>query len=222
MFCWLVLWRCRMFQTLWLDNDGAWSGRRVVWRWQRSIASNPSTCYLGFRFLLWKFRNIKWLYELKMIYRQGNSRSHGIVWWCGGSNCATKRGYHKLYSKERHIVGLANRLWKVTAVAVTTWHVLCAQYNGMYELPEESQYFSYLPVEYADWIAHERVTAEKHFIHMSFWKWCRPRWLFNTMVITPSFLPTLRPFFLTRSGGKLFRRLYIRPICLELSQMRLM
>ena len=41
---------------------------------------------------------------------------------------------------ERHIVGLADRLWKVTAVQVTTWHIPCAQYD-IYELPEESHYF---------------------------------------------------------------------------------
>ena len=46
--------------------------------------------------------------------------------------------------------GCMNWLWKVMAVPVTTWHMPCAQYDGIYELPEESHYFSYLPVEFAD------------------------------------------------------------------------
>ena len=138
------------------------------------------------------------------------------------SNCATKRGYCKLYLKERHIVGLPDRLWKVTAVPVTTWHTCmpCARYDGIYKLPKESHYFSYLPVECADWIAHEGATAEKRFMYMSFWKGCRLRWRLHWW-FTPSFLPTLRPLFLMRSGGKWFRHLYIRSLCLELSQMRL-
>ena len=60
---------------------------------------------------------------------------------------ATKRGYRELHSKERHIVGLDDRLWKLPAVPVTTWHMPCTQYDGIYEFPEESHYFSYLPVE---------------------------------------------------------------------------
>ena len=54
-----------------------------------------------------------------------------------------------IYSKARHIGGLANRLWKITSVPVTTWHMPCVQYDGIYELPEESHYFSYFPVECA-------------------------------------------------------------------------
>ena len=96
----------------------------------------------------------------------------------------------------------------------------CARYDGIYKLPKESHYFSYLPVECADWIAHEGATAEKRFMYMSFWKGCRLRWRLHWW-FTPSFLPTLRPLFLMRSGGKWFRHLYIRSICLELSQMRL-
>ena len=53
------------------------------------------------------------------------------------------------YSKERYIGGLADRLWKVTLVPVTTWHMPYAQYDRIYGLPEESHYFSYLPVERA-------------------------------------------------------------------------
>ena len=63
-----------------------------------------------------------------------------------GSKCTTKRGHRELYSKERYIGGLADRLWKVTLVPVTICHMPCAQYDGIYDLPEESHYFSYLPV----------------------------------------------------------------------------
>ena len=61
--------------------------------------------------------------------------------------CATKRGHRELYSKERYISGLADRLWKVTLVPVTTWHMPYAQYDGIYDLPEESHYLSYLLIE---------------------------------------------------------------------------
>ena len=38
--------------------------------------------------------------------------------------CGTNRGHCKLYSKERHSGGLADRLgWKITAVPVTSWHM---------------------------------------------------------------------------------------------------
>ena len=45
MFCWLVPWRCRMFQMLWLDysHNRRVIGTQVVWRWQRSDPNNPST-----------------------------------------------------------------------------------------------------------------------------------------------------------------------------------
>ena len=78
------------------------------------------------------------------------SRSHWIVRGCGGSKCTTKRGHRELYSKERYIGGLADRLWKVTLVPVTTWRMPCAQYY-LYDLPEERHYLSYLPVERAYW-----------------------------------------------------------------------
>ena len=45
MFCWLVPWRCRMFQMLWLDysHNRRVIGTQVVLRWQRSDPNNPST-----------------------------------------------------------------------------------------------------------------------------------------------------------------------------------
>ena len=53
------------------------------------------------------------------------------------------------YIQRKDISGLADRLWKITAVPVTTWHMPCVQYDGIYDLPKESHYFSYLPVERA-------------------------------------------------------------------------
>ena len=41
---------------------------------------------------------------------KANSRSHGNIRWCGGNKCGTKREHCKLYSKERHTDGLADRL----------------------------------------------------------------------------------------------------------------
>ena len=42
---WLVPWRCRMLQMLWLDysHNRRVIGTQVVWRWQRSDPNNPST-----------------------------------------------------------------------------------------------------------------------------------------------------------------------------------
>ena len=52
------------------------------------------------------------------------------------------------YIQRKDIIGgLADRPWKITAVPVTTCHMPCAQYDGIFDLPEESHYFSYLPVE---------------------------------------------------------------------------
>ena len=31
------------------------------------------------------------------------------------------------YLKERHIGGLADRLWKITAIPVSTWHMQCVK-----------------------------------------------------------------------------------------------
>ena len=38
------------------------------------------------------------------------SRSHRNIRWCGGNKCGTKREPCKLYSKEKHTGGLADRL----------------------------------------------------------------------------------------------------------------
>ena len=195
---------------------GTWSGTRVVWRWQGLIASNPSTCYLGF--LLFTLEDS--IYKMAVWIEDTDKAIAEVIGSFDGVEEVIAQ--QNLYSKERHIDGLADQLWQVTAVTVTNWHMSWVQYDGIYELPEESHYFSYLAIECTDWIAHEGVMAEKHFMYMSFGKWRRPIWRLQSMVITPSFLPTLRPLFLIRSGGKWFRRLYIRPICLELSQMRLM
>ena len=88
---------------------------------------------------------------MNIRFRSDNSQSHRNIRWCGGNKCGTKRGHRKLYSKERHIDGLANRLWKITAVPVILPGNLCRTLNdGIYDLPaEESHYFSYLPVEHA-------------------------------------------------------------------------
>ena len=51
------------------------------------------------------------------------------------------------YIQRKDIGGLADRPWKITAVPVTTWHMPGAQYDGIFDLTEESHYFSYLPVE---------------------------------------------------------------------------
>ena len=41
---------------------------------------------------------------------KANSRSHRNIRWCGGNKCGTKREPCKLYSKEKHTGGLADRL----------------------------------------------------------------------------------------------------------------
>ena len=41
---------------------------------------------------------------------KANNRSHRNIRWCGGIKCGTKRRHCKLYSKERHTGGLADRL----------------------------------------------------------------------------------------------------------------
>ena len=127
MFCWLVPWRCRMFQILWLDynHNRRMIGTRVVWRWRRS--NSKQSKYTSRTFLLLGR-------ELEISdactngrFRWGNSWSHWNIRWCGGNKCGTKRGHFKLYAKERHIGGLAVWLWKITPVPVTTWHMQCVK-----------------------------------------------------------------------------------------------
>ena len=57
------------------------------------------------------------------------------------------------------LLQFADWLWKVTLVTVTIWRMPCTQYDGKYDLLEESHYFSYLPVEHSYWIAHEGVAS---------------------------------------------------------------
>ena len=53
----------------------------------------------------------------------------------------------EISAEQREGIGsLADWLWKIT-VPVTTWHMPCTRYDGIYELPKESHFFSYLPVE---------------------------------------------------------------------------
>ena len=119
MVCWSVPLRCRMFQMLWLDysHRGAWSGRR----WFESDKDQMQTIHLESRMFLPFGR------ELEISDGcTSNSQSHQNIWWCGGNKCRTKRGHCKLYSKERHIGSLADRLWKITG------HHCCSSYYLVY------------------------------------------------------------------------------------------
>ena len=119
MFCWSVPLRCRMFQMLWLDYSqrGAWSGRR----WFESDKDQMQTIHLESRMFLPFGR------ELEISDGcTNNSQSHQNIWWCGGNKCRTKRGHCKLYSKERHIGSLRDRLWKITG------HHCCSSYYLVY------------------------------------------------------------------------------------------
>ena len=131
MFCWLVPWRYRMFQMLWLEynHNRRVIRTRVVWRWQRSNPNNPSTHHVRFRFLEenWKHQMPVWTKDLDKaiaeagrsywnIQGPGENRSQprpqgfslkknfeGKALGTRLNRSVTKRGYCKLYSKERHI-----------------------------------------------------------------------------------------------------------------------
>ena len=55
-FCWLVPWRYRMFQMLWLgyNHNRRVIGTRVAWRWQGSNANNPIQAHITYVFSFWK------------------------------------------------------------------------------------------------------------------------------------------------------------------------
>ena len=53
---------------------------------------------------------------MNIRFRPGYSRSHWDIQWCGGTECGTKRGHSKLYSKNRSGGGEG-------AVPVTAWHM---------------------------------------------------------------------------------------------------
>ena len=68
MFCWLVPWRCWVFQMFWWDCN---HNRRVIEaqmfrRWKRSNPNNPSTRHVRFRFLddNWKYQMPVWMEDL--------------------------------------------------------------------------------------------------------------------------------------------------------------
>ena len=52
---------------------------------------------------------------MNVRFRPGYSPSHWNIRWCGGTECGTKRGHCKLYSKNRSGGG--------GAVPVTAWHM---------------------------------------------------------------------------------------------------
>ena len=119
MFCWLVPWKYRMFQMLWLDyNHNRYViGTRVVWRWQGANANNPSTHHVRFHFLEGKrkYQTPVRTEDLDMAIAEVIGTFDGVeeIW----------EGIVNYYLKERHIGGLSDRLWKITAVPVSTWHM---------------------------------------------------------------------------------------------------
>ena len=56
-------------------------------------------------------------------FRPGYSRSHWNTRWCGGKNCGTKR-------RHCNYIQRIDRLWKITAVPVTTSHMQCVKGVG--------------------------------------------------------------------------------------------
>ena len=53
-------------------------------------------------------------------FRPGYSRSHWNIRWWGGNTCGIKRGHCNYIQR-------IDRLWKITAVPVTTWHMQCVK-----------------------------------------------------------------------------------------------
>ena len=108
MFCWLIPWRYRMFQTLWLDYNHK---RRVIGT--RVVSNNRSTLHVVFVFAFWNRIGTEDL-------DQAISEVHWNIRWCGGNKFGTKRGHCNYIQR-------IDRLWKITAVPVTTWHMQCVK-----------------------------------------------------------------------------------------------
>ena len=84
---------------------GAWSGRG----WFETIQAHITHVLF---FFLEENSNRR--------FRPGYSRSHWNIRWWGGNTCGIKRGHCNYIQR-------IDRLWKITAVPVTTWHMQCVK-----------------------------------------------------------------------------------------------
>ena len=104
MFCWLIPWRYRMFQTLWLDYNHKRRviGTRVVW-------NNRSTLHVVFVFAFWNRIGTE---DLDQAISEVIGTLDGVEEISVGL-------------RDCNYIQRIDRLWKITAVPVTTWHMQC-------------------------------------------------------------------------------------------------
>ena len=104
MFCWLIPWRYRMFQTLWLDynHKRPLIGTRVVW-------NNRSTLHVVFVFAFWNRIGTE---DLDQAISEVIGTLDGVEEISVGL-------------RDCNYIQRIDRLWKITAVPVTTWHMQC-------------------------------------------------------------------------------------------------
>ena len=104
MFCWLIPWRYRMFQTLWLDynHKRPLIGTRVVW-------NNRSTLHVVFVFAFWNRIGTE---DLDQAISEVIGTFDGVEEISVGL-------------RDCNYIQRIDRLWKITAVPVTTWHMKC-------------------------------------------------------------------------------------------------
>ena len=107
MFCWLVPWTYRMFQTLWLDynHNRRVIGTRVVW-------NNPSTHHACFVFVFWKRIETE---DLDQAIAEVTGTFDG------------EEEIRVELREDTNYIQRIDRLWKITAVPVTTWHMQCVK-----------------------------------------------------------------------------------------------
>ena len=99
MFCWLVPWRYRMFQMLWLDYNynRRVIGTRVVWTWQGSNPDNQSTHHVHFHFL-----EENWKYQMPVRTEDFDKAIGEVIGTFSGVE-EMWEGIVDYYLKERHI-----------------------------------------------------------------------------------------------------------------------
>ena len=125
MFCWLVPWRYRMFQMLWLDynHNRRVIGTRVVWSWQGSNPNNPNTHHLRFHIL-----EENWKYQMPVRTEDFDKAIAEVIRTFDGVE-EIWEGFVNFYLKERYIGGLNDLLWKITTVPVTVPGI-CSELKG--------------------------------------------------------------------------------------------
>ena len=102
----------------WFLHNRRMVGMQVFWRWQRSNPNNPTTHIVRLHFL-----EENWKYQMAIRtedFDKLKSLEHSMVWWMIS---AELREGIVIIIKGKTYWWSYDRLWKITALLVTTWRM---------------------------------------------------------------------------------------------------